>query len=287
MPAGPQGDVLAELLARRPTRTLDVALPQDRVEEFHAQGFTSIERITTDEELAWLGDLYDWLFAERVQAVPGGYFDLSRPYDSPGEDLQPQLLAPEARIPQLRETALFRNGRRLAAELLGVDASAVHGWGHMIRKPPRVGAPLPWHQDEAYWDPAFDYRALGVWMPLDPATPESGCMSFLPGSHRGDVRAHRHVGDDPRVHALVTDEVDARCAVAVPLAPGGASFHHCRTLHSSGPNRSPHPRRAYANEFQTRPVRRATPFERPWIEAGRRAWEAREPARRARSPRGE
>jgi hypothetical protein len=34
----------------------------------------------------------------------------------------------------------------------------------MIGSPPyRRAAAL--HQDEAYWDPAFDYRAVSVWMP--------------------------------------------------------------------------------------------------------------------------
>jgi hypothetical protein len=269
--------MIDELFARRPEVTFEPELGAAQVEEFRARGFTSVARITSDEELARLGELYDWLFAEKVQTVPGGFFDLSRPYESTGEDLQPQLLSPETRFPELRKTALFRNGRVLAARLLGVDAKELRGWGHMIRKPARVGAPLPWHQDEAYWDPAFDYRALGCWMPLDPATRESGCMSFIPGSHEGPVRAHRHVGDDPTVHALETDDVDPSRAVAVPLAPGGAIFHHCRTLHSSGPNTSAHVRRAYANEFQLAPVPRRDPVSRPWIDAGRKAWESRKP----------
>jgi hypothetical protein len=266
---------LDEILERRPDAELEVSLSAAQVDEFAARGFTSVARITSAAELAWLGELYDWLFRERVQAVPGGYFDLSRPYDSDGPDLQPQILGPEVLVPELRKTALFQNGRRLASALLGAPLEAVRGWGHMIRKPPRIGAPLPWHQDEAYWDPGFDYAALGVWMPLDPATPESGCMSFIPGSHRGDVRVHRHVGDDPAVHALFTDDFDERRAVALPLAPGGAILHHCRTLHSSGPNRSDHARRAYANEFQLAPVKRAVPFERPWVTESREAWEAR------------
>jgi hypothetical protein len=266
---------LEALLERRPRAELAVELGPQEIASFRERGFTTIPRITTDEEIAWLGEVYDWLFEERVQAVPGGYFDLSRPYDSPGEDLQPQILAPEVRVRELRQTCLWRNARRLAAALLGAEESAVQGWGHMIRKPARIGAPLPWHQDEAYWDPAFEYRALGVWVPFDPATPESGCMSFLPGSHLGDVRVHRHLGDDPTVHALVTDDVDPSRAVVVPLAPGGASFHHCRLLHSSGPNRSAYARRAWANEFQLPPVRRAAPVVRPWIDEGKRAFEAR------------
>jgi hypothetical protein len=271
----PEMGVLEDILARRPSAELAVSLTPAQVDEFKTRGFTHVSRITSDDELAWLGELYDWLFAERTQAVPGGYFDLSRPYDSDGPDLQPQLLSPETLVPELRKTALFQNGRRLASVLLGAELAAVRGWGHMIRKPARIGAPLPWHQDEAYWDPAFDYAALGVWMPLDPATHESGCMSFIPGSHRRDVRKHRHVGDDPTVHALFTDDVDERAAVPLPLAPGGAILHHCRTLHSSGPNRSDYARRAYANEFQLTPRKRAVPFDRPWVTEGRDAWESR------------
>lgn len=266
---------LDELMSHRPDSGFTVAISREQCERFQERGFVAIERIVPDEEIAWLGEIYDRLFEERTQIVPGGYFDLSRPYDSPGEDLQPQILVPEVRFAELRRTAFWRNGRALAAALLGCDEKQLRGWGHMIRKPPRVGESLPWHQDEAYWDPAFDYVALGCWMPLDPATLESGCMSFIPGSHRGDVAVHRHVGDDPNVHGLYAPGIDASTAVAVPIAPGGAIFHHCRILHSSGPNRSTHVRRAYANEWQRTPVPRATPAHRPWIEEGKRAWDSR------------
>ena len=59
------------------------------------------------------------------------------------------------------------------------------------------------------------------------------------------------------------------------MGAGGAVFHHCRIVHSSGPNRSARVRRAYANEWQLQPVPRATPASRPWIDAGKRAWERR------------
>jgi len=265
----------ASVLARQPEIDFTPRLSADHIAEFRERGFTAIERITSDEEIAWLGDLYDLLFGERTQPVPGGYFDLVRPYDSPGDDLQPQIIAPEVRFEELRRTAFWRNGKTVAAALLGVDASALRGWGHMILKPPRIGGSLPWHQDEGYWDPGFDYVALGCWMPLDPATVESGCMSFIPGSHRGEVRVHRHPDDDPTVHALIIDDIDASTAVPVPVAAGGAVFHHCRIVHSSGPNRSARVRRAYANEWQLEPAPRPTPASRPWIDAGKRAWEER------------
>src|SRR5262249_53846100 len=196
-------------------------------------------------ELEWLGSVYDRLFEDRVEAVPGGYFDLVRPYDSGGKDLQPQIIMPEVRLRDLRKTNFYRNGRSGSSPLLGGRPARLPGWGHMIRKPALIGEQLPWHQDEAYWDPAFDYVALGSWMPLDPATVESGCMFFLPGTHRGDVRFHRHVNDDPAMHALVVDDIDTTAAVPAPVGPGGAVFHHCRILHKSGPNTSSRVRRAY------------------------------------------
>ncbi len=259
-----------------PASGFAVMLSDDQIDEFHRQGFTHIDRITTDEELAWLAPLYDHLF-DRKGAFRGGYFDLSRPYDSDGDDLVPQVLAPEVKFPQLRETTLFRNALAIGAQLLGVAETDVKSWSHMILKPPRIGGELPWHQDEAYWDTGMRYRALGCWVPLDPATVESGCLHFLPGSHNDGVRTHRHIDDDPNVHGLLTEGVDDAAAVPVPMEPGGASFHHCRTLHRSTPNTSGHVRRAWANELQLDPVPLAADDvpERPWVRDGKQAWENR------------
>jgi ectoine hydroxylase-related dioxygenase (phytanoyl-CoA dioxygenase family) len=114
-------------------------------------------------------------------------------------------------------------------------------------------------------------------MPLDDTDEENGCMTFLPRSHRLDVLGHRHIDDDPKVHGLqLLVEVDTSGAVAVPLAAGGATFHHPRTIHATGPNRSPRRRRAWANEFQTAPVAAEVVPERPWLHAGREEWGKRD-----------
>ena len=51
---------------------------------------------------------------------------------------------------------------------------------------------------------------------LDDATLENGCMWFIPGSHKSEVRSHRHIDHDPTVHGLVTDDVDPSAAVSCP-----------------------------------------------------------------------
>jgi Phytanoyl-CoA dioxygenase (PhyH) len=255
-----------------PCVELDVEVHPSMAEEFREHGFTSIGRITTDEELEWFGVVYDRMFEAKQGGVRGAYFDLARPYDADGDDLLPQALFPERAVPELLQTQYLRNARTVAAALLDEPAARLEVWGHMIYKPPRTGHATPWHQDEAYWDPGQRFHAVGAWMPLDDCDADNGCMTFVPGSHRSEVLPHRHIDDDPDVHGLeFADEVDVSTAVAVPLPAGGATFHHPRTYHYTGPNRSERRRRAYANEFQTPPVPVDVPAERPWIDETRAA----------------
>ena len=95
-----------------PDGELDIELTDEQVAAFERDGFVTVGRITTDEELEWLRTIYDFLFAEKQGAFVGGYFDLSRPYNSEGDDHVPQIINPETRYPVLRETLYWRNGRQ-------------------------------------------------------------------------------------------------------------------------------------------------------------------------------
>ena len=168
---------IEDILADQPKGEFEPVLVEANVESFRELGFTSIQRITTDEEVAWLREVYDWIYQPN-RTAKAARFDLARPYESEGEDLLPQIIAPERVVPALMDTLFYRNGRRAASRILGVDEGLLNGWGHMILKPPKTGAPLPWHQDEAYWDPALVYRAMGSWLPLE----KIACQSSQPGA---------------------------------------------------------------------------------------------------------
>lgn len=53
----------------------------------------------------------------------------------------------------------------------------------IICKQPEIGGAVPPHQDSTflYTDPP---SAVGFWYALEDATPENGCLSFIPGSHK-------------------------------------------------------------------------------------------------------
>jgi ectoine hydroxylase-related dioxygenase (phytanoyl-CoA dioxygenase family) len=139
---------------------------------------------------------------------------------------------------------MWHNAQAMLQQLLGPEAKLYSD--HAINKPARVGAPTPWHQDEAYWDPGFEHFEISVWIPLQAATSQNGCMHFIPDSHKLAVIPHQPINNDPRITGLevVPGSFDFSGAVACELPAGGATFHHGRTLHYTSANETDQPRRA-------------------------------------------
>ncbi len=246
-----------------------ITLTDEQIEFYHREGYLTIPAITSAEEIERIRDIYDRLFAERAGRDVGDQFDLASPDEDDGTQLLPQIMDPAKYAPELEDTFFRANSYAIAAQLLGPDLE--YFVEHAIRKPPAIGAATPWHQDEAYWDPAVEYNSLSVWMPLQEATVENGCMQFIPGTHKMDVLPHHSIGHDPRIHGLEVDTVDVSKAVACPIPAGGATIHHCRTLHYAGPNLTDAPRRAYISVFRLPLVQRDLPRDFYWNEMKRTA----------------
>lgn len=254
-----------------PTVKLDLS----QIEFYHTNGFLFLESLTTEEELSWMREAYDRLFEEKVGWDEGAQFDLGGTDEEGKAASLPQLLGPGKFEPRLKETIYRANVIAITKQLLG-DEADFRG-DHMILKPAEYGAPTPWHQDEAYWNPALEYCTTNFWMPLQDATVDSGCLWFIPGSHRWEILEHRSIGGDVRVHGLelVEGQVDTSVAVACPIPAGGVTIHANRTLHYAGPNQTDQPRRAYIQGGGLEARKRATPRRFPWEEAKKTARQER------------
>ena len=218
-------------------------LSPDQIRSFHLDGFISIaEPIASPEEIAWLRAMYDRMFAERSGRAEGNQFDLAGSDEEGKEAALPQILDPARYAPEMNDGAFLGVANEIVQELLGPSASV--GIAHAIYKPAGTGAATPWHQDEAYWDPSRQYKTVSVWMPLQEATSENGCLWFVPGSHEWEVQPHQSIGGDVRVHGLEMVSAPVDLGVACPLPPGGVTIHRNRTAHYAGPNVSGVPRRA-------------------------------------------
>ena len=69
----------------------------------------------------------------------------------------------------------------VAAELTGVEQMRL--WNDQALVKPPWGNPTAWHLDAPWWS-FDDRRALTIWVALDDATVENGCLWYLPGTHR-------------------------------------------------------------------------------------------------------
>jgi ectoine hydroxylase-related dioxygenase (phytanoyl-CoA dioxygenase family) len=246
-------------------------------EFFENNGYLVLHNVVDPDEIPWMREAYDRIFDARAGRETGDQFDLAGTDEEGVEARLPQILSPSKYAPELLN-GRFRDRILTAAKaLLGEDAEL--GGDHAILKPALIGAETPWHQDEAYWDPGYDYRSVSAWIPLQAATIENGCMWFVPGSHRLEVAPHRSIGNDPRVHGLEAQGVDASAAIACPIPAGSATLHLSRTLHYTGPNRSDQPRRAYILGAGAPGTRRTDGRRFPWNEVKQTAREKR--ARRA------
>jgi phytanoyl-CoA hydroxylase len=110
-------------------------------------------------------------------------------------------------------------------------------------KPPRVSGEKPWHQDAAYFRGSDPNLMFGVWIALDPATQQNGCMEVISGSHL--LGAVPHVSaEDINLCAIRPDLVRLERRVALPMQPGDALVFHSLIHHYTAANRSDQRRRA-------------------------------------------
>jgi phytanoyl-CoA hydroxylase len=111
-----------------------------------------------------------------------------------------------------------------------------------------------WHQDE-FFIPTRDRSLTAVWIALDDATIENGCLWVLPGSHRRGVLYPAREQNDPRFDCT-TEAYDFPYpdtdSVPVEIPAGTAVIFNGYLLHRSLENSGKHGyRRALANHYMS------------------------------------
>lgn len=123
--------------------------------------------------------------------------------------------------------------------ILGPDI-LVYGVEYFIKEP-RTAHIVSMHQDLTYWGLGATSGMVTVWLALSPATPASGCMDFVKGSHKNPILPHEDTFDEnnllSRGQEIRVDIADEQ-KVPIEIHPGQISLHHGLTIHGSGPNTS-------------------------------------------------
>ena len=156
------------------------------------------------------------------------------------------------RDPRLLEFLLSDEVLDLIQPVVGPDIGL---WAsHFISKDPYTGKATPWHEDSSYWNGRTSSMEgiCTVWLAIDEATRENGCMAVIPGTQTGGFSEYEAVADaggnifPTQVKAGQFDESQA---VYFELQPDQCSLHEARLIHGAQANTSPKRRAGYTLRY--------------------------------------
>lgn len=255
----------------RLTAEEEALLPtDDEVKAYAEQGWFLTGKIFSDDEIDELVEAVDRYYGgERSRLLPVrpprlAYWEPSHGPVQRHNDYVHYESDPIARI--LRKPLLGAVAARLAqAEQVRIFQST------LIYKPPIAAEPtnvVPWHFDKHYWSTCSSHNMLTAFIPFHDCGEEMGTITMVDGSHlweeigtEDSMTKHFAERDKKDLERVLADNAAFNNAevrkIPMIIPKGHMSFHHCRTYHGSGANRSDRPRQAIsfhlqdgANEYQ-------------------------------------
>jgi phytanoyl-CoA hydroxylase len=218
----------------KPSRTLNA----QQIQSYRDDGFIVLDDFFSPEEVETLRE------AEASPAIQSALEENGIKHRTV------HLLELTVRHPAFLELA--RDPRIMACiqPLIGDDIQLQHS--KLATKPVTRGTgAFGWHQDIMYY-PHSNTSLLSVFVYLDDATPENGCMSMVRGSQR--LGPLSHVDAKGVFVGACQDsrywEEDPGNVVAISPRAGAISIHHCMTLHGSPANLSGQPRRGLVFSYR-------------------------------------
>jgi ectoine hydroxylase-related dioxygenase (phytanoyl-CoA dioxygenase family) len=217
----------------------------EQLHAYHEQGYFVLENVFTQEEMEVLGKLieaYHERHEQRLQEV--GSEGISRANEiSFTSHLAEQDEGIKAFVTRPEFVAI-------STTLLGPDVMLY--WNQSVYKGPDGNAQFPWHQDDGYTK-VEPTPYLTLWLAINAATCENGCISIRPGSHKQGLVPHERTPIGLICHSL--DDPDQ--GVQVPLKAGSMAVFQSLTMHKSGTNHSQGIRKAYVIQYAVAGLRDA------------------------------
>ena len=198
---------------------------QQAKEEFAARGFVAWRGFIDAAEMAQINAEFDRYIAEVLPTLDhsAGFYEDT---DDPATLLRLQGMTDHD--PYFHQ--LFHSERMFDTARALLDDEVVGRNLQWFNKLPHGGKATPPHQDGFYFmlEPN---EALTLWLAIDSADEENGCIRYVPGSHRREMRPHRPsgvLGFSQGITAYGADDFAAE--VPIVVEPGDLIAHHCLTI---------------------------------------------------------
>ncbi len=221
-------------------------LTSRQIDQYRESGFVVVEDCLSPDELIQWRQIVDDAVADRADLRIAGRPELNTTSDQYYSTVFLQRTNLWQTHEPVRPLILDPRIGRMCCELEGIDGVRVWHDQALIKQP--WANQTSWHLDCPYWSFSSKH-AISIWVALDDATLQNGCLYFMPGSHREATSENAGIGPNLRELFDRYPQWARRQPVAAPMKAGSCSFHNGLTAHAAGPNFTPHPRRAMTCAF--------------------------------------
>jgi len=214
-------------------------LNQEQIQRYEDNGFVVIENFLSAEELTHWRDAVNSAVEERAGIKIPGKDIKTGEADGINEDADyfakvfDQLLNLWQTNESVKGLMIDERIGKMAAQLSGANGIRIWHDQALIKRP--WANPTAWHLDTPFWS-FSDRRAISIWVALDDATLENGCLFFLPGSHKVTNFDKITIGRNMDGIFEVYPQLKNSKSVAAPMKAGSCSFHNGLTIHGANAN---------------------------------------------------
>ncbi|HCR18488.1 MAG TPA: hypothetical protein DIU35_13490 [Candidatus Latescibacteria bacterium] len=238
---------------------------QGEIQFFHEQGYLVVDNVLSEEEIEGAKSGIESLIDGKNPNYKGVQIegkwrgqDLTREQRHSSVRKLAAFVEHDTRLKHISEHSKILS---LLTTLMGEPPLMFQDMA--LLKPPQ-GREKPWHQDCAYFNMPLGSLVIGVWIALDEATAENGCLHIIPGSHKEGPMLHFNCRD----WQICDTDVEVKRDVMVPLEPGGCLFWNGMTHHGSPTNLSGNRRRALQFHYKPESSKSISKEERLGIFGG-------------------
>ena len=214
-------------------------LTQEQIQSYRENGFLLVEDFLNQEELSFWRKAVMNAVEQRNgrkfafgNAKVGEDDGINKDSDYYGKVFD-QMLNLWQTNEDVKKIMLDERIGKMVADLAGWKGTRIWHDQALIKRP--WANPTSWHLDTPFWS-FSDRRALSIWVALDDATLENGCLYFIPGSYQTTTFENPGIGKnmdaifDTYPMFLKTESVPS------PMKAGSCSFHNGLTIHAAGAN---------------------------------------------------
>ena len=224
---------------------MNTDLTQKQIDFYQENGYVVIEDFLTPDELeTWQRNVADAVAQRDGRLVAGGPKAQDR-IDSEESRYYDKVFMQRMNLWTDHEgmRGLMFDARlgKMVSELAGVDGMRIWHDQALIKQP--WANPTGWHLDNPYW--SYSSRdTITIWVALDDATRDNGCLYFLPGAHKIATFDNSEIGSNISDLFDIYPQWAKNQSVSAPMKAGSCSFHNGLMPHGAGANMTPGWRRA-------------------------------------------